>query len=137
MKLRGLRPVDRPPPAAARLRAERGIPMPYQTTDERLAEELSRYGLRATRQRISALRLLRRVRSQPRAAEVHRRLLPDHPNLSQKTVYEILDALVEAGLASRVAQGGEAARYEARADPHYHSRCRICGRLDDLSLIHI
>ncbi|MEN8161319.1 MAG: Fur family transcriptional regulator [Myxococcota bacterium] len=106
--------------------------MPHRTADERIAEELSRHGLRATRQRIAALRALRRLRGHPTAGELHRRLVPDHRNLSQKTVYDILDALAEAGLVSRVMAVGEPYRYEARPEPHYHATCRVCGRLIDL-----
>jgi len=106
--------------------------MPQRSADERIAEELSRHGLRATRQRTAALRLLRRLKSHPSAAELHRRLLPEHENLSQKTVYEILDVLVQAGLASRVTAVGEPYRYEARPEPHYHATCRVCGRLYDI-----
>jgi Fe2+ or Zn2+ uptake regulation protein len=97
-----------------------------------VAEELSRHGLRATRQRIAALRLLRRLTGHPTAAELHARLLRAHENLSLKTVYEILDALVRAGLASRVTAAGEPYRYEARLEAHDHAMCRICGRLDDV-----
>jgi Fur family peroxide stress response transcriptional regulator len=103
-----------------------------QAAAERLAEELARYGLRATRQRVAALRLLRRQRGHPTAVQVHHALVRRHPNLSQKTVYEILDAFVTAGLASRVSEGGEPQRYEARLEPHYHARCRVCGRLFDI-----
>ncbi len=106
--------------------------MSHHTADEKAAEELSRNGLRATRQRIGALRLLRRMKSHPTSAELHARLLPDHENVSQKTVYEILDALVEAGLASRVTAIGGSYRYEARAEPHYHATCRVCRRLYDV-----
>jgi Fe2+ or Zn2+ uptake regulation protein len=106
--------------------------MPPRTADERIAEELSRHGLRATRQRIAALRLLRRLRGHPTAPELHERLLPEHASLSQKTVYEILDALVATGLVSRVTAEGGAYRYEARPEPHYHAACRICGRLYDI-----
>lgn len=106
--------------------------MTQPTADEKVAEELSRHGLRATRQRIAALRVLRRVKSHPTAAELHARLLPQHENVSQKTVYEILDALVRAGLASRVTAVGEPYRYEARPEPHYHATCRVCGRLYDI-----
>lgn len=108
------------------------VPMVYRTADERIAEELSRHALRATRQRVAALRLLRRLTSHPTAAELHDRLVSDHENLSQKTVYEILDALVKAGLAARVTSIGEPYRYEARAEPHYHATCRVCGRLNDI-----
>ena len=106
--------------------------MPHRTADEKIAKELSQHGLRATRQRIAALRLLRRLKSHPTSAELHARILAEHGNVSQKTVYEILDALVQAGLASRVTAVGEAYRYEARAEPHYHATCRVCGRLYDV-----
>lgn len=106
--------------------------MPQPTIDEKLMEELSRRGLRATRQRVATLRLLRRLRGHPTVAEVHQRLLPAHPSLSQKTVYEIVDALVAAGLAARVTASGEPYRYEARPEHHYHASCRVCGRLVDL-----
>jgi len=106
--------------------------MSHRTADERIAEDLSRHGLRATRQRIATLRLLRRLKSHPTSAELHERLLPEHENVSQKTVYEILDALVQAGLASRVAAAGGPSRYEAGAEPDYHATCRVCGRLYDV-----
>ena len=106
--------------------------MPRPTADEKIAEDLSRHGLRATRQRVAALRLLRRMKTHPTSAELHARLLPEQENVSQKTVYEILDALVAAGLASRVSVVGDASRYEARSEPHYHATCRVCGRLSDV-----
>ena len=106
--------------------------MAHPTADERIAEELSRHGLRATRQRVAALRLLRRLRGHPTVLDLHQRLLADQGHLSQKTVYDILDALVQRGLVSRVTAVGEPYRYEARPDPHYHATCRVCGRLVDV-----
>jgi len=106
--------------------------MSQPTAEDKIAEELSRRGLRATRQRIAALRLLRRLKSHPTSSELHARMRRDHANLSQKTVYEILDALVRARLASRVTSVGEPYRYEARPEPHYHATCRVCGRLYDV-----
>ncbi len=106
--------------------------MPHRTVDEKVAAELSRHGLRATRQRVATLRHLRRLKGHPTATELHARLRSEHGNLSQKTVYQILDALVEVGLASRVTAGGQASRYEARPEPHYHATCRACQRLYDV-----
>jgi Fe2+ or Zn2+ uptake regulation protein len=100
--------------------------------EQRTAEELAARGLRATHQRIALLHLLRRSRSHPTAAELHRGLLGDQPKLSLKTVYETLDSLVASGLAACVTEGGEPYRYEAQREPHYHARCRVCGRLVDL-----
>ena len=76
---------------------------------------------------MALLRLLRKTRSHPTAAELHRGLLTQHPNVSLKTVYDILDSLVAANLAACVTDGGEPYRYEAQNAPHYHARCRACG----------
>jgi Fe2+ or Zn2+ uptake regulation protein len=100
--------------------------------DQRLAAELAERGLRATRQRVALLRLLRRSRSHPTAAELHRSLVAEQPNVSLKTVYDVLESLVEANLASCVTDGGEPYRYEGQSAPHYHARCRVCGDLFDL-----
>jgi Fe2+ or Zn2+ uptake regulation protein len=59
-------------------------------------------------------------------------MLKRQSNVSLKTVYEALNSLVANGLAACVTDGGEPYRYEARNHPHYHARCRICGRLYDL-----
>ncbi|MEW6301035.1 MAG: Fur family transcriptional regulator [Thermodesulfobacteriota bacterium] len=100
--------------------------------EEQLAAELADHGLRATRQRVAILGLLRRSTTHPTAIDLHRRVLQEHPNISRKTVYEVLDSLVAAGLAARVTDAGEPARYEPRSDQHYHAHCRVCGRLYDL-----
>jgi len=97
------------------------------------AEELARHGLRATRQRIAVLRLLQAARGHPTAPEIHRKLLRQYATLSQKTVYEILDALVDTGLVTRVSHGGAAARFEVERERHYHAECRVCGRLYDVA----
>jgi Fe2+ or Zn2+ uptake regulation protein len=96
------------------------------------SRELAGRGLRTTRQRIAVLRLLQADRGHPTALEVHRRIVARQPNISQKTVYAILDALVDAGLARRVNQFAGAARYEARPERHDHAYCRVCGRLFDI-----
>jgi Fe2+ or Zn2+ uptake regulation protein len=100
--------------------------------EERMATELAARGLRATRQRMTVLRVLRRRRQHPTAAEIHRAVTREIPNVSLKTVYQVLESFVSTGLASCVTDGGEPYRYEGKADPHYHARCRVCGRLFDL-----
>jgi Fur family peroxide stress response transcriptional regulator len=97
-----------------------------------LAEDLSRRGLRATRQRLALLRLLRDAEGHPTALDLHRILRREQRSVSLKTVYEVLNSFVREGLAACVTDGGEPYRYEARIAPHYHARCRVCGRLFDL-----
>ena len=105
--------------------------MPHHA-DQILTNELAQQGLRATRQRIALLRLLRDSREHPTVVELHEKLRREQRRVSRKTVYEILDSFVRAGLASCPGEGTTPARYEASGEPHDHARCRKCGRLFDL-----
>jgi Fe2+ or Zn2+ uptake regulation protein len=89
--------------------------MARRNAESPAAIELAARGLRTTRQRIAVFELLRRTPAHPTAAEVYRQLVRRQPNLSLKTVYDALDALVGAGLASCVTDGGAPYRYEANA----------------------
>ena len=96
------------------------------------AAEFASRGLRATRQRIAVLAMLRADHGHPTATQVYRRVVAHHPNVSQKTVYQVLDALVGVGLARCVTEGGGAARYEGRPQRHDHAYCLACRRLFDI-----
>jgi Fe2+ or Zn2+ uptake regulation protein len=100
--------------------------------DDAAADELTARGLRATRQRIALLQLLRAAAHHATVAELFRSVRRRHRRISRKTVYEILGSLVDSGLAACVADGNGPAHYEARVTPHYHARCRVCDRLFDV-----
>jgi Fe2+ or Zn2+ uptake regulation protein len=82
-------------------------------------------------QRIAVLAMLRADHAIRRHSG-YRRVVAHHPNVSQKTVYEVLDALVGVGLARCVTEGGGAARYEGRPQRHDHAYCLACRLLFDI-----
>jgi Fur family transcriptional regulator, stress-responsive regulator len=54
-------------------------------------------------------------------------------DVSQAAVYEVLNALTEAGLVRRIQPPGTVARYESRTgDNHHHVVCRSCGVIADV-----
>jgi Fur family ferric uptake transcriptional regulator len=54
-------------------------------------------------------------------------------DVSQAAVYEVLNALTEAGLVRRIQPSGTVARYESRTgDNHHHVICRSCGVIADV-----
>jgi Fe2+ or Zn2+ uptake regulation protein len=55
-------------------------------------------------------------------------------NISLATVYKALEALVDAGLATRIGDGNGPARYDGRGDAHYHFRCERTGEIVDLPI---
>jgi Fur family transcriptional regulator, stress-responsive regulator len=53
--------------------------------------------------------------------------------VSRQAVYDVLNALTEAGLIRRIQPPGSLARYESRVgDNHHHLVCRSCGVIADV-----
>lgn len=101
-------------------------------TSPDLTELLHDRGQRATPQRCVILRELRRRGQHATADEIRRSVRHQLPGTSTPTVYATLELLVELGLARRIGTGLGAALYDARTEPHQHTVCRRCGRVDDL-----
>jgi Fur family transcriptional regulator, stress-responsive regulator len=54
-------------------------------------------------------------------------------DVSQQAVYDVLNALTDAGLVRRIQPLGSVARYESRVgDNHHHAVCRSCGVVADV-----
>jgi len=54
-------------------------------------------------------------------------------SVSKQAVYDVLDALTDAGLVRRIEPAGSVARYETRTgDNHHHMVCRSCGTVADV-----
>ncbi|MGH8064582.1 MAG: Fur family transcriptional regulator [Candidatus Entotheonellia bacterium] len=99
---------------------------------ERTAEALQSKGFRLTPHREAVHAYLARVDYHPTAEEVYLAVKAQGSRLSLATVYNALEALVEAGLASKLAFGDGSARYDIRTDQHDHIHCLGCGMLRDL-----
>src|ERR1700759_5347424 len=105
-------------------------PIPAPPTD--LVELLHRRGQRATPQRLVILRELRRRGRHATADEIRSSVRHELPGTSTPTVYAALELLVDLGLVRRIDAGAGATLYDARSEPHQHTVCRECGRVDDL-----
>ncbi len=97
-----------------------------------LVEILHQRGQRATPQRLVILRELRRRGRHATADEIRSAVRGELPGTSTPTIYAALDLLVELGLVRRIDAGAGATLYDARTEPHQHTVCRRCGRVDDL-----
>ena len=97
------------------------------------AEELLRgTGLRITQPRVAVLRALGAA---PHAdtATVLGAVREELASVSHQAVYNVLDALTDAGLVRRIQPAGSVARYELRrGDNHHHVVCRSCGAVADV-----
>ncbi len=109
------------------------IPCSSRSVDLRAA--LEQAGRRFTRQRAEVFAYLHSVETHPTAEQVFAAVRLNIPNISLATVYKALEALVDAGLAARLADNcGGPVRYDGRAEAHYHLRCERTGQVRDLPL---
>jgi Fe2+ or Zn2+ uptake regulation protein len=97
-----------------------------------LRRALAKAGWRFTRQREAVYTHLRGADCHPTADQVYAAVRRKLPNISLATVYKALEALVGAGLATKIADASGPARFDCRCDAHYHLRCLKTGRLRDV-----
>jgi Fe2+ or Zn2+ uptake regulation protein len=100
--------------------------------DQELITLLRARGQRVTPQRLVIHRELRRRERHLSAEEVHEAVAERLPGVSLPTVYATLELLSELGLARHVHAASGAALYDGRREPHHHTVCRACGRVEDL-----
>jgi Fe2+ or Zn2+ uptake regulation protein len=93
---------------------------------------LASAGFRPTRQRRAVFDSLTAMKTHPTAEEVFSVVRRDLPHISLATVYKALESLAAAGLALKLGCAEGSARYDARVDAHYHTRCRVCGGVADV-----
>jgi Fe2+ or Zn2+ uptake regulation protein len=104
-----------------------------EEADTLLRQALEAHGQRFTEQRAAVYRFLRGTYEHPTADEVFTAVRGDIADISLATVYKALETLVSCGLAVKLTYGDDSARYDARTDDHYHSRCLACGVVRDVA----
>lgn len=96
------------------------------------AEQLREAGLRLTPQRLLIYQTLLQSKAHPTAQALYDQLKDKLPSLSQATVYNTLQALVDAGLIQEIGEAGDGAiHYDADLTPHVNLICTRCHRVDD------
>lgn len=96
------------------------------------ADLLRSQGLQVTAQRLAVLRA---VAAHPHATAdaVADAAREDIGAISRQSVYDALNAMVEAGVLRRIQPAGSSARFETRVgDNHHHLICRDCGDVVDI-----
>ncbi len=98
-----------------------------------VAERLYESGERVTRQRLLVADALEAGGRQLTAQELYEQLRRRHRGFGRATVFRALEALVAAGVARRLEQGGNAHLYVACAPSHHHHlACTRCGRVEEI-----
>lgn len=92
---------------------------------------------RMTNQRRIIVEELSKVRSHPTAVEIFEMVRRRLPKISLGTVYRNLEFLSETGVIQKLEMAGSQKRFDGTATNHYHIRCVVCHRVDDVPLKHI
>jgi Fur family ferric uptake transcriptional regulator len=87
-----------------------------------------------TRQRKVILEELRKVTSHPTAEDLHRMVRKRLPKISIATVYRNLEILSDEGEVWKMDVAGTQRRFDGSTRNHYHIRCNVCGRMDDVPM---
>jgi len=90
--------------------------------------------MRLTTQRQIILEELGKVTSHPTANEVYDMVRKRLPRIGLGTVYRNLELLAENGVILKLEVGGTQKRFDATIESHYHIRCSVCGRVDDVDM---
>ncbi len=97
-------------------------------TEQEVVKILKEKGLRPTAQRVAMYQYLLTHPEHPRAEVIHENL--PFP-CSLMTIYNTMDALIEAGLVRLVTIEPGVKRFDANANEHGHFRCKQCGTVYD------
>ena len=101
-----------------------------------LAQRLHEKGLRLTSQRLAVLSAIEEHPDHPDAASIAKAARRRAGSISTQAVYNVLDALTDAGLIRRIEPAGSPALYETRVgDNHHHVVCRSCGTTVDVDCV--
>ena len=78
--------------------------------------------------------LLENTKEHPTAEAIYEKIRRQIPNISLGTVYRNIAFLADTGKIIKIRVGDETLHFDARTHEHYHWRCRVCGKVEDLEI---
>ena len=99
-----------------------------------LSAELEKKNIRLSYQRLKVLEYLSKNKNHPTVDQIYNDLVDDVPTLSKTTVYNTLDALIDAKLARLITIEDNETRYDINTRNHGHFKCESCGTIYDFSI---
>ncbi|MBR6788241.1 MAG: transcriptional repressor [Clostridia bacterium] len=90
---------------------------------------------RNTVQKRLVIDTLRSMANHPSAEMVYEAVHKENPTISKATVYRILKEEASCGELLGIDVMNDVNRYDHRLDPHWHIRCRKCGKVGDVEML--
>lgn len=102
--------------------------------DNSIQEMLREKNIRLSHQRLMVLEYMSANRCHPTADQIYSELKGEVPSLSKTTIYNTMDAFLQAGLVRAVNIEDNEVRYDIVTEEHGHFKCNTCGRVYDFDL---
>ncbi len=90
--------------------------------------------IRLTTQRQIILEELSKVKTHPTASELYDLVRKRLPHIGLGTVYRNLELMADSGMILKIEVSGTQKRFDATTKAHYHIRCSVCGKVDDIDV---
>jgi len=97
-------------------------------------EALRERGLKVTPQRLAVHRAVMESVGHPDAAEIWTAVRREQPNISLRTVYEVLHTLTDLGEVRELDLATGSIRFDPTTSYHHHLVCTGCGAVADVFL---
>lgn len=91
---------------------------------------------RNTLQKQIVMHALKEMYNHPTASQVYEHVHKDYPSISKATVFRILNSACEDQEIMKIMSQDKEVHYEMMNPPHYHMRCRRCGKIQDAPLLY-
>jgi len=99
---------------------------------EALAQRFRDADLKITGQRLAVFEALGTLPGHCTAEQIHHEVVSGMPNMSLRTVYQILRELADLGELEMLDLGTGAIRYDHNLSHHHHLVCNECGEIVDI-----
>jgi Fur family transcriptional regulator, peroxide stress response regulator len=110
--------------------------MQTHNEEHKLIDQLRKYGVRATGQRLAIMQALLDSRSHPSAEDIYQKVKHTHPTLSISTIYKTIQIMTKMGTVLTIETGTGGQRYDGHVEPHHHAICNKCGEVFDIDFQH-
>lgn len=101
---------------------------------DELRKDLKEKNIRLSHHRLKVLEFLNDNRIHPTVDQIYIELHKELPTLSKTTVYNSLNALIDAGLVKVITIEDNETRYDIVTDNHGHFKCESCGKIYDFEI---
>ncbi len=95
--------------------------------------DLEERGVRITPQRLTVYKILKR-KGHATAEEIYEEVRKSLPRVSLSTVYSILEAFKEKGMANEIRINFDRSTFDINTREHHHFYCRVCGKILDIEI---